>query len=375
MTYPNARRSLVVRPRRRRRARGDRHRARAPPDARNQHRLPAARQRRADRLRRRDAAVPPGEHRHQRLRSVPRQRSGVSLDADAARVPHAVRQPALRHQRVPVRRRQRRGDPERRVLVLLPAGLSAGAGGDAHARARARRGAWRQTANIAATRARCARSPPGDLHLDLSGYDPADLLRRSAASRVPARAPRASWPASRARRAARRSGSSSAAVVRDLGVEDSSNGRSRSGAASSSWRPCSRAFRACPIGRAPIARRSPPCCGRRDCRRSGLRAAVVARAAGLSRAAPRAPGGRQLLTHRSGRAEHLAHDVLRLCDAVLVGGRERVRDSVRQESLTKKGPAVARRPSSLRQPTPTPRRPRPRRSAPPPRQRPAPRPS
>ena len=148
------RRGLVVRPGRGRGARRDRHRARAAPDAGDEHGLPAVRQRRADRLRRRDAALPAGEHRHQRLRPVPRQRGGVPVDADAARVPHALRQRPVRRQRVPVRRRQRRGDRERRVLVLLPAGLPARERAAHAGSPRARRSGWPRTGSTAATRGR-----------------------------------------------------------------------------------------------------------------------------------------------------------------------------------------------------------------------------
>ena len=154
------RRGVVVRPRLRRRACGDRHRARPSLDARDEHRLPAARQRRSDRLRRRHAAFPPGEYRHQRLRSVPRRRGRVPVDADAARVPHALRQHAVRDQRIPVRRRQRRSHQERRVLVLLPARLPSGATRRLPRARRAKRRASRATGVIAATHAPCGPSPP-----------------------------------------------------------------------------------------------------------------------------------------------------------------------------------------------------------------------
>ena len=172
---------------------GHRHRARASPDAGDEHRLPAVRQRRADRLRRRDAALPAGEHRHQRLRSVSRQRGGVSSGrrccARSARSTAAGRFVINAYQ---FGAGNAEAIAERRVLVLLPAGLPAGA--------RARRTlAAREARRMAADRnyrsdARTLKAlATGDLYLDLPGFDPDDYFDEALLPHVGALRGACSW--------------------------------------------------------------------------------------------------------------------------------------------------------------------------------------
>ena len=150
---------------------------------------------------------------------VPRRRGGVPVDADAARVPHAVRQHALRHQPVPVRRRQRRGDQERRVLVLLPPGLSAGGRGTRDAGRARGASAWRRTAATEATRARCAH-----WRRATSASTCRRTMRRTTStkrsSRRPAHARRGSWREWPRFRAAIAQSYLASEVARELSLDD-----------------------------------------------------------------------------------------------------------------------------------------------------------
>ncbi|MCK7493254.1 MAG: hypothetical protein MZW92_18805 [Comamonadaceae bacterium] len=152
------RRVLARRPRRRPAVRRHRRGAGAARRAGGHLWLPAARQRHADRLRRLHHAVRAGEHRRQRLSRVPRLGGGLRLPAGAAGDARDRRQRALRRQPVPVRRRQRRGAGQRRLLVLLPARLPLGA----------RRGAGAGRARVRA-HARRPRLPRADRHATPAG--------------------------------------------------------------------------------------------------------------------------------------------------------------------------------------------------------------